>query len=303
MAPSQRICTRPVVFTPAAPGRRCVNGCSAIRYVAVEASGAPDRANVLALRLAEARAAYPGVTLSDVEFVRFVTEKLGAGASLDALRTSELFLACACARHDPVAIAFLERETFAEIDAAHRRFPQAGILLDDLRQRMREKLLFGAPPAILGYAGVGALRRWVRASVLNLLINIAQREMREQPTEVEVFDGVIGSMPGAEAAYVKLACRADFEAALEAAMKSLGDREKNLLRHAFVDLRNVGEIGAIYAVHRATAARWVAAARDKLVEETLANLMRRLRISETEARSIVKASLSGVGSMLLARLR
>lgn len=266
-------------------------------------SAAPDLARVLALRLVEARTAYPGVALSDAEFVGFIAQKLDAGAALETLRTSDLFLACACARRDPVALAFVERDTFAEVETAHRRFPQAGIALDDLRQRMREKVFFRTPPAIAGYAGVGALRSWVRASAINLLINIAHRETREEPTELEIFDDVIGAAPGAEAAYLKLACRADFEVALAAAMRGLSDRDKNLLRHAFVDLRSVDEIGAIYAVHRATAARWVAAARDKLVEATLTELMRRLRISEAEARSIVSASLSGVGSMLLARLR
>jgi RNA polymerase sigma-70 factor (ECF subfamily) len=261
-----------------------------------------DRTGALLVRLVEARAAHPEVQVSDAEFLAFASGKLDAGANLETLRTRELFLACACAHGDAPAMAAVERETFDEIEAAHRRFPNARISLDDLRQRMREKLFLLSPPSITAYAGVGALRAWVRASVLNLLINVAQRETREEPTDGVLFDGIIGATPGAEAAYLKLACRADFEVALETAMREMDDRERSLLRHAFVDQRSIDEIGAIYAVHRATAARWIAAAREKLALRTLSHLMLRLRVSEAEARSIVAASLSGVGSMLLARL-
>jgi RNA polymerase sigma-70 factor (ECF subfamily) len=130
-----------------------------------------------------------------------------------------------------------------------------------------------------------------------------RREQREEATDAELFDVVIGSEPSAEAAYVKLTCRAELEAALGSAMSSLDDRERALLRHAFVDRRNVDEIGAVYGIHRATAARWIAAARVKLVARTQNDLSERLGVSEREARSIIAAALSGVGSQLLATLR
>lgn len=134
------------------------------------------------------------------------------------------------------------------------------------------------------------------------LLNIAERETREQPTDDRLFDVMLGSDANAEAAYVKLTCRAELEAALATAMSRVDDRARCLLRHAFVDGRNIDEIGAIYGVHRATAARWIAAARAELVDATRADLMRRLGISATDAGSIIAAALSGVGSMLLARL-
>lgn len=262
----------------------------------------PHVTTALLGKLAEARAAYPDVTVRDTDYLDHVATKIAAGASLDGLRTSELFLACGCIALDERAIAHVERETFGEVAAAHRRFQNANLPLDDLVQRMREKLFLATPPAIEAYAGLGALRGWVRASVLNLLLNVVQRETREEPTDAELFEVVIGADAGAEAAYVKLACRAELEAALAGAMASLDDRERALLRHAFVDRRSIDEIGVIYAVHRATAARWVASARGKLVERTLEDLTGRLDISLTEARSIVAAGLSGVGSMLLGRM-
>ncbi len=260
--------------------------------------------------IAEARAAYPGVgaALEDADFVAHVERKIApadssAAPSVAGLRVTELFLAWAAGSRDHAAIEAFERETFSEVEAVYRRFQDLGVTLDDVKQRLREKLFLTEPPAILGYAGTGPLRGWVRAAVLHMLLNIAQRERREEPTtDAELFEVVIGAEPGAEAAYVKLTCRAEFEAAFAVAMNELSARDKSLLRHAFVDGRNVDDIGAIYGVHRATAARWVAAARSELVDRTRTDLIRRLDISEAEARSIIVAALSGVGSMLVAKL-
>lgn len=256
------------------------------------------------LRLARAR--YPEVRLSEEAFSEHVVAKmalLGEGATLSDLRTNELFLARAAAGRDPQAIAAFERETFREIDAAYAKFSRVPATLDDVKQRLRERLFVGEEPGILAYAGTGALRGWVRAAGLHLLLNMTARETREVPSkDSELFEVVIGDEPSAEAAYVKLACRKELEAALGVAMSALGDRERALLRYAFVDRRTVDDIGAVYGVHRATAARWVAAARARLVEETHRDLTRRLGISDLEAKSIIVAALSGVGSMLIGQL-
>ena len=254
--------------------------------------------------LEEARVAYPEIGLPDELFFAHVLDKLAEedGTELTGLRTTELYLARAAAAGDPAALRYLERDVLVEIDAAYRRFPDCPAPLEDVKQRLREKLLLAQEPGILGYAGTGALRGWVRSAALHMLLNIVQREAREEPTDAALLDVVIGFEPSAEAAYLKLACREELESALAFAMQTLESRERSLLRHAFVDRRTVDEIGAIYGVHRASAARWVAAARTKLVEQTRADLVRRLGISATEANSIIAAALSGVGSMLIAKL-
>ena len=48
-------------------------------------------------------------------------------------------------------------------------------------------------------------------------------------------------------------------------------------------------MGVVYRVHRATAARWVAAARDALKEGTLALLGERLKVTPTELASLLGA--------------
>jgi RNA polymerase sigma-70 factor (ECF subfamily) len=162
-------------------------------------------------------------------------------------------------------------------------------------------LFLASPPGLRGYAGYGDLRSWLRAAVLHALLNVATRETREQPTEDQFFDAVVDAGSNAEAAYLKSTCRTEFEGAFRAAIEKLTDRQRSLLRYAFTDGLNVDQIGAVFRVHRATAARWVAQARTALVDETRTELMTRLRISMLDADSIMRAALSQVSSSLLAR--
>jgi RNA polymerase sigma-70 factor (ECF subfamily) len=251
----------------------------------------------------QARAAWPGVALTDDDFEAHVATRVGARAnSASAVRMPELFLACACAKGDPTAIAHFESTYFADIEILYRRFDRLPAALDDVRQRLRGLLFLADPPAVAGYSGAGELRSWLRTTALHLLVNISNREGRERPTDVAFFDAIVDSSPDLETSYLKEACRAEFDEALCASLKSLEPRDRALLRYAFADGATVDQIGAVYRVHRATAARWVAAARDLLVERTRAELMDRLKVSETEAGSIVRAALSRMGGSLLRRL-
>lgn len=259
--------------------------------------------------LQKARADWPGVDLRDDVFIAHLASKLEVEAggitvqALDRVRVPELFLACACALRDPTAIARFEDRYFGEITAAWERFKTLPLTLDDVRQRLREKLFLHEPPALAGYAGQGDLGGWLRAVALHLLLNVSTRESRERPVDQEFFDAVMKAAPSSESAYLKQVCKAEFLESFGAAMERLTSREKVLLRYAFADRLSVDEIGAVFRVHRATAARWVAKARQRLVRETRAALMTRLELSERDAASLIRAALSSVGTTLLRRFK
>jgi RNA polymerase sigma-70 factor (ECF subfamily) len=63
--------------------------------------------------------------------------------------------------------------------------------------------------------------------------------------------------------------------AFEVAVNGLASRERN-------------QIGALYGTHRATAARWVAAARDELATRTRDELRRRLSLSHQEVDGLIR---------------
>jgi len=81
---------------------------------------------------------------------------------------------------------------------------------------------------------------------------------------------------------------ADIAAGMRAALEALPERERALLRYALVDGWTVDQIGELYGVHRATAARWVAAARDLLADEIRKQVAGRLAIAPHEVVSLIE---------------
>jgi RNA polymerase sigma-70 factor, ECF subfamily len=218
-------------------------------------------------------------------------------------RAFEVCLAFAVTKGDAVAIAHFQKAYGHEFERSVARFSTLVPMRDDLRQRFWEKLSSGESPALLNYSGMGPLGAWLSAAATRLALNAVTREQREVPTEQTFFDAVVATEPDAERAYLKLTSRASLQAAFERAAQSLDAKERNLLKFAFIDHLNVDQIAAFFDVHRATAARWVAAARERLVQRTHAELIASLHVSDEDAASIVRAGLSGIGFTFLGALK
>jgi RNA polymerase sigma-70 factor (ECF subfamily) len=88
--------------------------------------------------------------------------------------------------------------------------------------------------------------------------------------------------------YLRERYRADVNAAVRAALAGLPDPQRALLRYSVIDGWSVDRIGALYGIHRATAARRVAAAREELGAAIRTKLAARLAISLDEVDSIVR---------------
>ena len=81
-----------------------------------------------------------------------------------------------------------------------------------------------------------------------------------------------------------------FNAAFKAAVASLAERERNRLRQSCLDGLSIDELGALYKVHRATAARWLTKATEALLARTRANLMVDLAMTPALCESFIRAS-------------
>jgi len=81
----------------------------------------------------------------------------------------------------------------------------------------------------------------------------------------------------------------EFRTAFTEALASLDRRERTLLRLHFLKRLTVDELAPMYQVHRATAARWVLRAQERLVEETQALFLGRVPMSEESMEQIVIA--------------
>ncbi|MFY0527076.1 sigma-70 family RNA polymerase sigma factor [Archangium gephyra] len=82
--------------------------------------------------------------------------------------------------------------------------------------------------------------------------------------------------------------RADFQTALAEALAALPSRERTVLRLHFVEGLSLERIGTAYRTHKSTVSRWLARAREEVLEGTRSRLAERLRLSSGELHSLLR---------------
>jgi RNA polymerase sigma-70 factor (ECF subfamily) len=250
-------------------------------------------AGAVSAAVATARARWPELSVDEgaflERFVRQLPEEDRARAAAD-WHVEDLYLAFACGRGDAAALRVFERDLLAKLPAFLARLAPTPSFVDEARQVLRAKLFVadeGARPKIDAYSGRGALEGWLRIVAVNTALKMLRKT--EPPAEQVEGAAARACAPGAdpEVEYMKHRYRAEFEAALREAFAALGTRERNVLRLHFIDGLNIDGIGAAYGTHRATAARWLAAARATLLNETRRALRAKLKLTPAEFESMV----------------
>src|SRR6266545_1112260 len=251
------------------------------------------------LRLA--RSAWPGVDVAPAVFASYLCSRLPAGLNVEialrGIRASDLYLACACAHGDPHAIAAFEIHCLGEVDDVLCRMSgMHADAVDEVKQQIRRALLVGdgGPPRIVEFSGRGALRRWLRVLAVRQALASARRTWRETPVSERLLERALPRADDPQTRYFKRLYRAEFASAVADALSALSGHDRTILRQSFVDGLSIDELGRIYAVHRATAARWLARAQRVLASETRAVLGRRLNVAPEELTSILRLIRSGL---------
>jgi len=273
------------------------------------ASPAPvAAASAWADALATARAAWPAVKFDDAQLVQFVGERLAGPDLVSALATlpaADVALAGACAAQEPTAHAAFD-SILAEVDAAGASTRASKDLIDEVKQLLRVQLLVtraDRPAGIAGYKGKGPLRGWVRITATRELIRHLKRAARETPVDrqLEEMLGAGGDDPVLE--QLKSEYRAHFATALREAIAELDAEDRTLLRQQIVDKLSIDELGAVYGVHRATAARWLTRARGALVAATRHRLAEKLSMPVDEIDSVIRLVQSRLDASVVRYLK
>jgi RNA polymerase sigma-70 factor, ECF subfamily len=253
-----------------------------------------DLEPVLDQVLAAARAAWPGVAISDEVFLGHLAGALrqaGASSVEDWLArgtASDLYLACGCALGDPAAIAALDAHYLAGLDPALRRLDLPAPVIDDVKQDVRQRLLVAdgvRPPRIADFTGAGNLRGWLRVVAINAARQLLRRAA---PAAAELAEVVPQAADDAELELLKAHYREQFRAAFAVALAELSPRDRTLIRQHYLLGLGVGELGARYGVHRGTAARWLERCNRTLLNRTRRALVIRLRVARTDVDSILR---------------
>ncbi|MCU0682559.1 MAG: sigma-70 family RNA polymerase sigma factor [Polyangiaceae bacterium] len=250
------------------------------------------------------RAAWPQINVSAPIFSAHLKANLGGEASAEGLRdlcAEDLYLACACAQGDPGALAAFEQHFLARVGTFLSRMRPSSSFVDEVKQGLRIKLLLAAPehrPKIAEYSGRGSLQGWLRVGALRTAIDL-RRQRGEAGDGVELGSSGDG---GAEAGgldaprthrdpeldYIRERYRHVFKEAFQSALSALSSEQRNVLRLYLVDGMTIDQIGALFHIHRATVARWIAAARVDILKETQKLLRERLQASAAEIDSLTR---------------
>jgi RNA polymerase sigma-70 factor (ECF subfamily) len=106
-----------------------------------------------------------------------------------------------------------------------------------------------------------------------------------------------------ELEYTKGVYRQEFQRAFESALRALPDRARTLLRQHYVDGVTLDELGRLYRVHRATAARLLLRARVLVLETTRAQMKHQLAVPSRDLDSILRMIRSQIEVNLCALRR
>lgn len=207
---------------------------------------------------------------------------------LPELHAGDLYLAIACALGDARAIALIDERYLSGFAPMLGRLGQDAASVEDVTQILRLRLLVGAPgqpPRISRYNGTASLATWLRVAAVRIAISL-HRKHRAADVVDEV--DVVAEAPSPELELLQRSYGSEFQIAFRAAFEALTARDRNLLRHQVVDKLGIDRTAALYRVHRATAARWIAQARDALVRGVRRELQDRLGVDKQEFESILR---------------
>jgi RNA polymerase sigma-70 factor (ECF subfamily) len=273
-------------------------------------AASPEIGPRLAALCDQARREHPALALDDQQLIAAIAghapdDPAEVAGYLDRCRPGDLALAAAAAQGSPVAIGELERRYQTALDAVVRRFTDASHPADDLRQILRARLFVadGArPPKIADYAGQGFLENWLRITAVRIFLDVRKRKDRAREAPADEDAVLALPEPGDLALEViKSEYRAAVAVAIRDAAQRLPPGDRHLLRQHLVAGLSIDQLGAALGIHRATAARRIAKARDQLAIETRRLVAERLALAPDEMEEVLGLVISRL-DVSLARL-
>lgn len=237
-----------------------------------------------------AEAAWPEVELAREVFVGELANS-GVGLFSGTGVAEEVYLACACGRGQPTALAYLDKHFLSAIPACVAHMKLSAATVDEVTQLVREKLLVardGGAPKIAAYAGRGKLRGLVQLVSVRTAISLLRKTKRHVSGGDDELLAVPAPHDDPELDYLKKRYRRVFREAFHDSVGDLTDRQRNLMRLHLLGGVTLDALATMYAVHRATVTRWLAKARQTLFSGTKRRMRRRLDVGDDEFESVMR---------------
>jgi RNA polymerase sigma-70 factor (ECF subfamily) len=224
-------------------------------------------------------------------------------AALETLHGTDLYLACAAGHGVPAAVEAFVRGYLQPISGSVQAVPGAAALVDEVRQRLHERLLVGTggPPRILSYGGRSSLATWVGVSAQRIALDLLRAESAGRRAATQASEQPLPLDLDPELQYLKERYREDFKMALSVAIARLPQRERTVVRLHAVGGLTLAKIGSLLEVDESTVCRWFQRAKQTILVETQRELGARLGVQVSEVPSLARLVTSQL-DLSLARL-
>ncbi|MFZ5891197.1 MAG: sigma-70 family RNA polymerase sigma factor [Myxococcota bacterium] len=218
---------------------------------------------------------------------RAIAERLGAGNG-----RAEEYLVAACLAGRRGAVETLEREYIVKLVARVRQVCKSSDVADDALQALREKLLLPPEPRLAAYENRGHLAAWLTIVAMRTALDILRRTQPGALRATELDEELITHAISPESQYSTRQFDVALRQAMRAAVRRLPDKQRFALKMQIIAGWSIDQIGVSLSMHRATAARWLIAAREQLENDVREALVQELGISALEVDGAIGAMRS-----------
>lgn len=252
---------------------------------------------------ADGQLAWPTVKASYEAFGLHVRRAVGKAPDWEwQIHAGDLYLCCACALGDRDATRLLDTQILPRAAKAIARIESDASFVDEALQILRHKLFVGPDAKISVYSGRGSLTAWLRVTATRVALDGLRAMGAQRAQQVDLQDRMAQPSVNPLNDLVKSRYAEAFQEALRIAIRELSVRDRNLLRLRLVGHCGIDQLGQMYRVHRATAARWLKAAHTRVFDSVREQLRARFQLSDDEfdqmaldMQSRLELSLSGLG--------
>lgn len=256
----------------------------------------------------DGQAAWPQLRLTPEQLVTFLARQLppesATPEAVGALRVRDLYFLCAFVLRQRAADIVMQTEYLPKVRQALLQHGTPEALIADIQQDLCKRLIEQQDPKVgrRGYSGRGELAGWLCTVALREVGQRHKRRQREVGLDQSAAERLLDQHKDPEMDLLTGTLKQAFHEAFREALAALTSRERNLLRYHFLAGLSIDQIGDIYHVHRATAARWLTRTQEVLGTQTRERFLLRTQLSADSLPFImdqIKSQLSvNLGNLL-----
>lgn len=260
----------------------CAVDCASSDSVSTDALRVHQAGSVIHPRVRWTREQFCAAWLSHAHAAKESGAEASPSETLSDEALSDEYLRLACLARAPGALETLETVFLVPLGQWLAKRCGDGVLADEALQALRQKLLIDSPPRLSAYRSTGHLTAWLRVVALRIGQDLARARGAQWLHGARLAEHFLPPANDADARLVQAEVDELFVATLRDVVRALPDKERYALRMHLLAGWNVGQIGEALEIHRATAARWIVAAKERINHEVRQRLAAKLELGPLE---------------------